>query len=210
MHELYEYSLSVIPRATHPIFLKLYLLCHKSFLSAATLIGQCQPDDAAPITRRGIEIAKTSLALKFKEENWEKWTEYEKRLDRWKKREEGKKPPPFSPKLDLPKDHPILKRLGAQIGMLSDAWVHFTPEFLNSQNWKDRTDIEPPMVYLVYFISDQRIIERELVLMGGTHIDIHYIFDECFDNAFTKNEEWQKKIGALGLEGMRLSKYFER
>jgi hypothetical protein len=209
MHELYEFSRSIIPRDTHPIFSKFYLLCHKSFLSAVTLIGQCQPEDAAPITRRAVEICRISLALKFNEENWEKWTDFEKRLERWKQREEGKKPSPLYPHIDLP-DHPILKRLDPQRGMLSDAWIHFTPEFLNSQNWRDRREIEPPEIKLIYFITDQRMIERELILLVGIHLDFHYLFDECFDKAFTHNPEWQKRVLNISGIGLSLSKDFPK
>lgn len=150
------------------------------------------------------------MALKFKEENWEKWAAYEKRLARWQEREEETKPPPFSPKLDLPVNHPVLKKLDRERGILSDSWIHFTPEYLQSQNWQDKLDVEPPMIRLVYFISDQRTIERELILMTGTQVNIHYIFDECFDKAFSKNAKWQKIMGTLGSEGMKLSQEFKQ
>ena len=76
--QLYTHATEYIPKDTSPRYGRFLLLCHKSFLSAAILIGQAQPDDAAPITRRAIEIARVCLASKVNKENAEKWMSYEK------------------------------------------------------------------------------------------------------------------------------------
>jgi len=44
-------------------FGKMLLMCHKSLLSAATLIARGQPEDSAPISRRAIEIGHLAVAV---------------------------------------------------------------------------------------------------------------------------------------------------
>ena len=210
MNQLYDRSFSLVPRNSEPLYGQFLLICHKSFLSATTLIAQAQPEDSAAISRRAIEIARICLACKYKMENLEKWRSYEQRMLRWKEREEGKKPKPFFPSLNFPPGHALLKDLERDIGMLSDSYVHFTPEYLGSQNWKKEKDAELVTIKLNYFTSDQKTIEREFILLVGTHIKILRIFDECLDSVFSKNKEWQTLMGILGLEGMKLSKDFKR
>jgi hypothetical protein len=209
--QLYNDTVKLIKKDTAPRYGRFLLLCHRSFLSAITLIGQAQPEDAAPITRRAIEIAKVCLASKFNEENASKWMAYEKRDARWKARLTGEKPPFLPPiKLDLPANHPTLAELEKDFGMLSDAYVHFTPEFYGSQNWRNQheTDSNTAMVYLSYFTSDQRTIERELILLIGAHIKILQVLDECLEWAFSQNVEWQTLMVTLCREGNELKRQY--
>ncbi len=209
--EIYTHSIKIIPLNTPPRYGRFLLLCHKSFLAAAILIGQAQPDDAAPITRRAIEVARVCLASKHNDENYEKWLSYEKRHERWKKREAGDKPPYLPPiQLDLPKDHTILNELMSEIGMLSDAYVHFTPEYYTSLNWKDDRKSEPPMVKLSYFISDQRVLEREFILLTGIHAKIIRLIDECLDNFLGNESSWRKLMTTLYEQGKLLSKKLDQ
>jgi hypothetical protein len=88
---LYERAVTLVPKSSPPPFGQLLLICHRSFLSALTLIGQAQPDDAAPISRRAIEAARLALAVKTNPENAVKWTAYEQRMERWQARDRGEK-----------------------------------------------------------------------------------------------------------------------
>ena len=141
---LYEWAIGLVPKDSPPPFGQLLLICHRSFLSALTLIGQAQPDDAAPISRRAIEVARLALAVKKNPKSAEEWVAYEKRMERWQARNRGEKPKPFSPKLDLPRDHPIISELVKQLGIMSDASVHFTPEYFGSQHWNRSVQWTPP------------------------------------------------------------------
>lgn len=202
---LYERAISLVPKTSPPPYGLLLLTCHKAYLSALTLIGQAQPDDAGPISRRAIEAARLSLAVKRNPENAEKWAAYEQRMERWQARNKGERPKPLSPKLDLPQDHPILSELEKQLGILSDSSVHFTPEYFGSQHWiKSETRIE-----LRYFTSDQRTIERELVMLVGIHASILRIFDECLDGSFFSDKEWQQIWQQLEANGRPLSERFK-
>jgi hypothetical protein len=202
---LYHQSFHVIPKSSSPHFGQLLLVCHRSFLSALTLIGQAQPDDAAPVSRRGIEAARLALAVKRNSNNAMEWAAYEKRLERWKARDRGEKPKPLTPRLDLPRDHPVLIELEKQLGILSDSSVHFTPEYFGSQHWiRSEGRIE-----LRYFISDQRTIECNLVTLIGIHANILRVYDECFDGSFFSDEQWKSIWRELETNGRSLAKSFE-
>ena len=153
---LYERAIILVPRQSPPPFGQFLLISHRSFLSALTLIGQAQPDDADPISRRAIEAARLALAMKRDPNSAMKWTEYEQRMERWKARNREDKPKPLFLKFNVPRDHPILSELEKQLGVLSDSSVHFTPEYFGSQHWnwtESRIDLR-------YFISEQRTIAR--------------------------------------------------
>jgi hypothetical protein len=202
---LYERAVTLVPKSSPPPFGQLLLICHMSFLSALTLIGQAQPDDAAPISRRAIEAARLALAVKRNPESAMKWAAYEQRMGRWQARDRGEKPKALSPKLDLPRDHPILSELEKQVGILSDSSVHFTPEYLGSQHWiRSEERIE-----LRYFTSDQRTIERNLITLTGIHASILRIFDECLDGSFFSDDQWKQVWQQLEANGRPLAEPFK-
>lgn len=202
--KLYERAVTLVPSSTPPPFGQLLLICHRSFLSALTLIGQGQPDDAGPISRRAIEAARLALAVRRNPDNATKWAAYERRMERWKARDRGEKPKPLSPKLDLPRDHPILTELEKQLGILSDSSVHFTPEYFGSQHWiRSETRIE-----LRYFTSDQRTIECNLITLIGIHASTLRIFDECHDGSFFTDDQWKQVWQQLEANGQPLAESF--
>ena len=92
VHELYNISIQGMPPDKSPLFGQFLLICHKSFLAAASLIGQAQPDDAAPITRRAIEVIRVAAAIKEDSSKFEEWVAFEKRSKRWQDREEDRTP----------------------------------------------------------------------------------------------------------------------
>jgi hypothetical protein len=210
IENIYNHTIKIFPSNVPVRFIRFLLLFHKSFISAATLIAQCQPDDAAPITRRAIEIARICLASKYDGDNYEKWLSYEKRYERWQKREQNEKPP-YLPtiKLNLPDNHPIFEDLMLELGILSDAFVHFTPEYFSSLNWKDDTESEPPTINLSYFISDQKILKRELLIFVGCHAKFLQIIDECIDRYLYKQQTWKSMMASLYNTGSKLGKSFE-
>ncbi len=202
---LYEVAVALVPKSSPPHFGQLLLICHRSFLSALTLIGQAQSDDAAPISRRAIEAARLALAVKRNPENAIKWVAYEKRMERWQTRDRGGKPKPLAPKLDLPRDHPILPDLEKYLGIFSDSTVHLTPEYLGSQHWiRNATRLE-----LRYFTSDQRAIECSLITLIGIHGSILRIFDECLDGPFFSDDQWMQLWKQTAIYGRTLAAHFK-
>lgn len=207
---IYNHTIEIFPSDVPERYIRFLLLFHKSFLSAATLIAQYQPDDAAPITRRAIEIARICLASKHDDDNYEKWLSYQKRYERWQKREKNEKPPHLPHiQLNLPDKHPILDDLMRELGTLSDAFVHFTPEYYSSLNWKDDIENEPPKINLSYFISDQRILERELLILAGSHAKFLQIIDECIDRYLYRQSSWRSLMVSLYNAGSKLGQIFE-
>lgn len=202
---LYERAIGVVPKSSNPPFGQLLLVCHRSLLSALTLIGQAQPDDAGPVSRRAIEVARLALAVKRNPKNALAWAAYEQRMERWKARNKGEKPKPLTPKLDLPRNHPILRELDDQLGILSDSTVHFTPEYFGSQHWIHSES----RIGLRYFISDQRTIECALIILIGIHASILRVFDECLDGSFFSDNEWKEMWLQLEAAGKPLADLFK-
>ena len=202
--KLYERAIALRPKPSPPHFGQLLLICHRAFLSALTLIGQAQPDDAGPINRRAIEAARLSLAIKTDPQNADKWTSFEQRMERWQARNRGERPKPLFPKLDLPPNHPIWSELEKQLGILSDSSVHFTPEYFGSQHWITSA----ARIELRYFIADQQTIEQDLLILVSIHANILRIFDECFNGSFFLDQKWYQMWKQLETNGRPLSDCF--
>ena len=194
MDKLYEISIAAAPRDKSPVFVQFLLICHKSFLAAATLIGQAQPDDAGPIMRRAIEVVRLAAAIKDDPSIAEKWLAYEKRMERWKTRNEGERPKPLQ--IHIPVKHPLVMQLMDSWGIISDSDVHFTPEYFHTLRWERRDD----KMFLHYFTGDQRTIESAIIQLLGAHMMMLQILDWCLDGALSGTDEWEeicKKIHAV-------------
>ncbi len=146
---------------TSPFFGQLLLICHKSMLTGGSLIAQRQPDDSVGITRRAIEAARVALAVKLNHENAEQWVSFQKRHDRWIKRQQNEKPRPFRVKFKDLNTDPVVEKLDRFLGILSDAYVHFTPEYYDSLDWDERRKPDGGAeIFLNYFHRDDREIDR--------------------------------------------------
>lgn len=186
MDRLYELSIAAVPKDKSPVFGQFLLICHKSFLAAATLIGQAQPDDAGPITRRAIEVVRLAAAIRADPAVAEEWGAYEKRMARWEARNEGETPKALH--VRIPAEHPLVKQLMDVWGIISDADAHFTPEFFHSLRWEKRDD----KMFLHYFSGEQRTIETAIIHLLGAHMMMLRIFDECLGGALAANDEWMR------------------
>jgi len=205
---LYVDAVGLMPRDHSPVFGQFLLICHKSFLAAASLIGQAQPEDAGPITRRAIEVARFAAVVKTNPEKAEEWIAFEERMKRWADRLEGARPKHL--RIDLgqvhPRIKPVIDDLMQTLGILSDASAHFTPEFFHELGWEERKE----QLILNYFSNDQRVLEREIVFMSGTHLQILEVLDWCLDGAFKANPDWMKLVETLKEKGQKLAAKFER
>lgn len=202
VHDLYTRAISLIPQDN--VFGQFVLMAHKEFLAAASLIGQAQPDEAAPITRRAIEMVRVAQAVKHDPENAKKWLAFEERMARWRARREGEKPKTLHIELSVG-PHPIIEELMKFAGMLSDSGAHFTPEFFASRNWSKRDG----QLFLDYFNGDQRTIEREIVLLAALQLLILRVLDECVDHAFGKDADWSRMLREAQAWGKRFGAKFE-
>ena len=53
------------------------------------------------------------------------------------------------------------------------------------------------------------MLEREIVLMSGTHLRILEVFDWCLDAAFRSNPDWLRLVGTLKEKVAPLTRKFE-
>jgi hypothetical protein len=205
--ELYVRAIALVPNNRPRIFGQILLVSHKSFLSAAALIGQAQPDDAAPITRRAIEAAQFAAAIRTNPAEIDAWLAFETRMQRWRDRQEGKKPKWLKPKLgDVDSGiKPTIDKLMQMHGVLSD-FGHFTPEYLFELDW-EKNDHN---LHLNYFMREQRTLERQIILTSGTNLRILEVIDWCLDGAFKLDPDWPRLVDTLRERAAPLARKFER
>ena len=188
VHALYSRSLVLVPTDIEPIFGQSLLLVHKAFLCAAATIGRRHPDDAAPITRRAIEAVSLAVAAKAERGTLARRQDYERRRARWMARRTGAKPPRLDSRVKYPAS---LDRIRKYLGMLSDAYVHFTPEFAGGHEWRKDRRGDDVFAELPYMTLDVNLIATELLMLGVLHLQMIDLFNrECFGRAFDSDEEW--------------------
>jgi hypothetical protein len=212
IHELYDRSQELIP-PDDPASVALgrtVLICHKSFLAAAAAIARRHPDDAGPLTRRAIEAASVAVAINHDPQNLERWTAAEERLARWNARHKGKRPARLRPLGIRYPEHPVLEELRRYEGILSDAFVHFTPEFIAGQTWRQTDHGERVIVELIFLEANQRVIERELLVLAAIHHRILGLVDECCRGAFSRDSQWSAASEQLAHRGAALGELFSR
>jgi hypothetical protein len=212
IHELYDLSHQLIPPddPSSMMFGRGLLMCHKSFLAAAAAIARCHPDDAAPLTRRAIEAAGVVVAIKHDPQNLERWRAAERRLARWDARLRRTRPPHLKGLGIKYPDHPVLDELRRYEGILSDAFVHFTPEFIAGQTWKHMDHGARILVELQFLEVDQRVLERELVVLGAIHHRILGLFDEYCNRAFSRDQRWCTTSEEIARQGAALGMLFRQ
>lgn len=187
------------------IFGRILLICHKSMLSAATLIAQGQPEDSTGVTRRALEAAKVALAIKSNDANALHWTAYQERHDRWLRRQQNQRPGPFVVQFIDVRGDALLERINTHLGILSDASVHFTPEFYSSLDWEvNRTEDGQGEIYLNHFQRSQREIERHLIALSAAHLTILEALNRCCDGRFQADEHSREQLG----ESVRIGRNF--
>lgn len=186
--DAYRAAFGKAPENTQLVYIRMLLICHKSLLSAASLIAQAQPDDSVAITRRAIEATKVALAIHANSENGKKWLAFDERQARWTARNQGEKPKFFKVQFESIHGDTLIDTLDRFIGILSDARVHFTPEFYSTLVWEVRqTSSEKGEVFLNYFQPNFRELEREFITLGAVHGTILNAFNRCFEGALTSD-----------------------
>ena len=184
-------------------------MCHGALLSAAATIGRALPGDTIALTRRAIEAASLAAAIKADPANHERWLDEAKRLARWEKRNKGRKP-----KEQAGRDvvyPPSVNKLRAHLGTLSDAGVHLTPEFISTQRYRIEPIEGTPGGYLriIYFETEQRELERALMLLASIHLEILEAFDGVFDGVFLRDAEWMRQRQEIARFGQALVERFK-
>jgi hypothetical protein len=170
-------------RQVTPGLARMYLTCHQAMFSGAACIAHGVPLDAAAASRRALEAARTALAIKLDRTNGERWIAYEDRMSRWRTRDMGEKPPNLKIKYDVLIDDEMGKQLACIFGILSDAAVHFTPEFLSRLDFKERDS--GTMLFSEYLETDEQEIAHHLKMFAAVHLLILKALDRCCDGGFS-------------------------
>ena len=209
---VYRWPMSVAPHPDAPaIFARILLICHKSLLSAATLIARGQPEDSTGITRRALEAARVALAIKINDANTEQWTAYQLRHDRWLKRQSNERPRPFVVRFADVQGDALIEKIDTHLGILSDASVHFTPEFYSSLDWEVRTSPDGNgEVFLNYFRKSQREIEFQFIQLSAAHLAILEALNRCYDGRFMQDDDCRARLAGLFERGRALNEAYHR
>jgi hypothetical protein len=192
---MYRTSIDLVPaHCPRVCFGKMLLMCHKSLLSAATLIARGQPEDAAPVSRRAIEIGHLAVAVHLDSQNYVKWLDEERRIARNEARLKGERPK-NDPGHKWGKEvleHPLLTDLRTFLGMLSDHYAHFSPEFEGNLAWTEEvTPNEGRTILLSYFDTTKRTIHLAFVNLATIHLRLMDIFDACFNGGLQNDGGWR-------------------
>jgi len=205
---LYDRSFALRARDPDVRFLQIFIVGHGALLSAAATIGRALPGDTIALTRRAIEAASLAAAIKADPANYERWLDEAKRLARWEERNKGRKP-----KAQAGRDvvyPPNVNGLRAHLGTLSDTGVHLTPEFISTQRYRIEPIEGTPGGYLriIYFETEQRELERALMLLAIIHLEILEAFDGVFDGVFRRDVEWVRQREEIARFGRTLAERF--
>jgi hypothetical protein len=200
------------PDGVPTVYGKFLLICDKAFRSAAVLVAASHPDDSVAITRRAVEAAKTALAIKLNDNNVANWLSSTERLERWAARQSNERPKFFKIELENVKGDALIDELDKILGVLSDAYVHFTPEFYSSLAWETRADSsgQGGKIVLNYFHTSFREVERHYLMLGAAHILILRAFDRCVDDRLVADQTHRASRQAFHEIGKQLSVEYRR
>jgi len=210
---LYACAIRTAPREGFPVFYgRLLLVCHKSMVSAANLIASCLPEDSVGVTRRAIEAAKVANAIRLNDNNAKQWLAENERHERWLRRQEGEKPKPFHVRFEDLQGDDLSTALDTFIGILSDAYLHFTPEFYGSLAWQVIAKPEGPggYIHLSYFQPEIRELERHFMLLASIHEKILMVFDRCYESRLMQTDEYRNAYATFSSNSNRLTTGYQK
>jgi hypothetical protein len=198
LNALYAAASALVPPTSDPTFGRALMLCHKAMLSAATSIGRGHPEDAAGTTRRAIETARIALAIRHDPANLDRWVAEKQREARREARKKGGRPPEqIRLGINWPQRHPLLESLGAEMGMLSEIYVHFTPESAARHQWHEGMEGDSYIILLPYHCPDALVTRQQLILLVGFHLKILQVFDQCYDQTCSQDTAWRQMYFAI-------------
>jgi len=197
LDEAYRAAIRAMPPDGIPVvFGKFLLICDKAMRAASVLVAARHPEDSVAITRRAIEAAKTTLAIKLNAKNADNWLAESTRSERWSLRLSNEKPKSFQVHWEDIKSEPLINELETFLGIISDAYVHFTPEFYSSLAWEIRPNKKDSggAIFLQYFHTDEREIERHYIMLAAVHTVILKAFDKALDGQLSASEAFAARL----------------
>ena len=156
-----------------------------------------------------MEGARVALAIKINDANALQWTAYQERHDRWLRRQQNERPRHFVVQFRDVRGDTLIERIDTHLGILSDASVHFTPEFYASLDWQvNRTADTQGEVYLNYFQRGRREIERQFIALSAAHLTILEALNRCCDGRFQQNEDCRQRLAEFAHLGRTLNEAY--
>jgi hypothetical protein len=135
LNDVYQAALATEPADVNIACSKFLMICPKSMLSAACIIAEGQPEDSFAITRRAVECAQVALARKLDPASEQKWLAQTERVARWDARGAGAKPKRLTVSYSAAvTSNSLFQQLNEFLGVQSETYVHFTPEFYGPWN----------------------------------------------------------------------------
>jgi hypothetical protein len=170
-------------RHVTPGLARIYIVCHQAMLSGAACIARGVPLDAAAASRRALEAARTALAIKLDRMNGDRWIAFDDRISRWRSRDKGERPPKLKINYEVLVGDEMGEQLANLIGILSDAAVHFTPEFLSRLDFENRAS--GTMVFSQYLEIDEQALADHVKAFAAVHLLILKALDRCCDGGLS-------------------------
>jgi len=199
LDDLYERAIGIVQERLPRRLLR---LAHKCALSGIVLALRGLPGESAAPTRRACEIGRFAIVVGLDVAKFDEWSAIEKRVARWEARIEGRRPKHLSLDLKAPSNHEIGQALEAEIGRLSDAWVHFTPEYVHNEHWCAGGEEDPPELQMEYVAKSQKDIEQVLGLLVAYHVFVLLAIDMSFaEGRLRGNAEWIRRFRQLHAAG---------
>jgi hypothetical protein len=100
-------------------------------------------------------------------------------------------------------EHPLLTDLRTFLGMLSDHYAHFSPEFEGNLAWSEEVKPNEGMtIALEYFDTTKRTIHLAFVNLATIHLRLLQIFNACFNEGLENDGGWRfLKATVLAMAG---------
>jgi hypothetical protein len=171
-------------------------------LAAATNTASGLPEDGPGITRRALEAAKVCLAIKAHPDNFDEWKAFEQRSVRWSARASGggRRVPAVSPRYRNVSSDPFYREIQGLIGVLSDAAVHFTPEYFGGYIWEQTSNRHGTVDISLSVVEDA--VPYRCFQLIGQYLFIVRVFDHCLDGKLFANPEITRSARKV-IEGLK-------
>jgi hypothetical protein len=106
-------------------------------------------------------------------------------------------------------EHPLLSDLRTFLGMLSDSYAHFTPEFEGGLKWSEEIKQDVSVALLLeYFDTSKRVIHGAFLNLAAIHLKLLEVFNACYNNGLAADANWSSLRAAAWALGNELAVEF--
>ncbi|MFN0168680.1 MAG: hypothetical protein ACKV22_19830 [Bryobacteraceae bacterium] len=113
-------------------------------------------------------------------------------MSRWQARQTEQRPPKLKIDYDVLKGDALAEKLACFIGILSDAAVHFTPEFLSRLDFQEGK--HGTAIISKYLEADDHQLALDLKMLASVHLLILKTIDRCCDGGLSGSNEFRPAL----------------